>query len=176
MKPHTLRLEPNGFTCSCGYEELSAQRVAGEVVTSRAAMHMADVQNPSPSKARRTIRHDSVSGVDPSSAGLIVTLVGGIHCCIHGERAHVDAAVGNVVGIHGCCQTLLNQVEQPSSGCPPANFSLQLANRRYAGPALKRLHQRVRRRHVRCRSLPPHERLSRQRPRRVALECGAACS
>jgi hypothetical protein len=35
------------------------------------------------------------------------------------------------------------------------NKQLKLSNRRYAGSALKRLHQRLRRRHVSCSSLPP---------------------
>ena len=49
------------------------------------------------------------------------------------------------------------------------NFLMQLASRRYAGPALKRLPQRVRRCHVRCSSLLPNTFVRRGNGRATSL-------
>jgi hypothetical protein len=62
-----------------------------------------------------------------------------------GPRAETDASL----------QIRITNV-QPGEVRP--NSLMQLASRQYAGPELKLLYQRVRRRHVSCSSLPPSDR------------------
>jgi hypothetical protein len=81
-------------------------------ITSRSASHIADVQNPSSGRAHRSIRLAGDSPFDLSRIGDAMAAIGPVRCFIHDQKANIDAAVAEVIGVSGCCNTLLNQVEQ----------------------------------------------------------------
>jgi hypothetical protein len=67
----------------------------------------------------RVINHPHASGSDPTRLGEIADDIAQVACPDHDESASVDTVMDGVVGVHGCCEKLLDAVERHAQSKSP---------------------------------------------------------